>query len=266
MARYWRRVALFLCLVLTGPHLENSGAQEPRLPFGAGETLRYAVKWGLMPAGNAQLTVRPDRSAGLWRVVGTASSVGHVSNIYRVDDRYEASFHNPTFCSQGIHKVIREGDRSRDVKLEFNARQRMGRLETRDPDGNLPPKVERLSIPDWVHDILSALYYARAQALVVGKSFDFPLNDGAKTIQIRVEVQAEEEVQTEVGKFQAIRVEPAVFSGHLFAGPGRLQLWFSKDSQHIPLLLRAQVEAGTITATLAGIEGSRRALSAVPHF
>ena len=255
MARHRWRMVLFLCVVLAGLLLENSRAQELRPPFFAGETLRYAVKWGLMPAGSAELTVRPDRSAaGLWRVIGTASSVGYVSNIYRVDDRYEASFHNPTFCSQGIHKVIHEGDRSRDVKLEFDSRQRVGRLETRDTDGRLPPKVERLSIPACVHDILSALYYARAQALVVGKSFDFPLNDGAKTIQIRVEVQAEEEVQTEIGKFQAIRVEPDVFSGYLFSGPGRLQLWFSKDSQHIPLLFRAQVEAGTITATLASIE------------
>jgi hypothetical protein len=247
-------VVLFSCIALSGPLRENSRAQELRLPFGAGETLRYFVKWGLMPAGNAELTVRPDRSAGLWKVIGTASSVGYVSNIYRVEDRYEASFHNPTFCSQGIHKVIHEGDRSRDVKLEFDSRQRMARLEMRDTDSSLPPKVERLAIPACVHDILSALYYARSQTLVVGKSFDFPLNDGAKTIRIRVDVQAEEEVQTEIGKFPAIRVEPEVFSGRLFSGSGRLQLWLSKDSQHIPLLLRAQIEAGTITATLASIE------------
>jgi hypothetical protein len=80
------------------------------------------------------------------------------------------------------------------------------------------------------------------------------LNDGAKTIQIRADVQAEEEVATEAGVFQTVRVEPDVFSGRLFSGQGRLFLWFSKDERRIPVQLRAQIGVGTINATLAEIE------------
>ena len=105
-----------------------------------------------------------------------------------------------------------------------------------------------------MQDILSAVYYARSVPLTVGQAFEFPLHDGAKTIQIRVDVQAEEEVSTELGKFEAIRVEPDVFYGHLFKGKGRMFIWFTKDARRLPVQLRAQSSVGTITAVLAAIE------------
>ena len=229
-------------------------AQDIRLPFGAGEKLSYTVRWRLLPAGNAELVVSPDRSApGRWKATAKAHSVGYVSNIYRVEDEYQSQFRNPGFCSSGIHKQIQEGDRHRDVKLEFDPRRRLARLEDRDMLDHTPPKIEQFAIPECVQDILSAVYYARSLPMTVGQSFEFPLNDGAKTIQIHVEVQAEEEVTTEVGKFQAIRVEPDVFSGHLFSGKGRMFIWFTKDARRIPVQLRAQIGVGTITATLSGI-------------
>ena len=216
--------------------------------------MSYTVHWRLLPAGIAELVVSPDRSApGRWKATAKAHSVGYVSNIYRVEDEYQSQFRNPGFCSAGIHKQIQEGNRHRDVKLEFDPRRRLARLEDRDMLDHTPPKIEQFAIPECVQDILSAVYYARSLPMTVGQSFEFPLNDGAKTIQIHVEVQAEEEVTTEVGKFQAIRVEPDVFSGHLFSGKGRMFIWFTKDARRIPVQLRAQISVGTITATLSEI-------------
>ena len=216
--------------------------------------MSYTVHWRLLPAGIAELVVSPDRSApGRWKATAKAHSVGYVSNIYRVEDEYQSQFRNPGFCSSGIHKQIQEGNRHRDVKLEFDPRRRLARLEDRDMLDHTPPKIEQFAIPECVQDILSAVYYARSLPMTVGQSFEFPLNDGAKTIQIHVEVQAEEEVTTEVGKFQAIRVEPDVFSGHLFSGKGRMFIWFTKDARRIPVQLRAQISVGTITATLSEI-------------
>jgi hypothetical protein len=254
-ARWFARAAgLCLAVFLLASSLPII-AQNARFPFSAGEKLRYAVHWRMLPAGNAELSVNPDHSApGRWKATAKASSVGYVSNLYRVQDEYQSEFRNPGFCSSGIHKQIQEGERHRDVKLEFDPRRRIARLEDRDTTGHTPPKVEQFSIPECVQDILSAVYYARTLPLTVGQSFDFPLVDGSKTIQIHVDVQAEEEVSTELGKFQAIRVEPDIFSGHLFTGKGRIFIWFTKDARHLPVQLRAQISVGTITATLTGTE------------
>jgi hypothetical protein len=198
--------------------------------------------------------VAPDRSGGVtgrWKASATANSTGYVSNIYRVEDRYESSFRAPGICSNGLHKTIREAERQRDVQLEFDPRRRLGRLEESDPSSSNASRAEQFAVPECVQDILSAVYYARTLPLTVGKAFDFPLNDGGKTIQIHVDVQAEEEIATEAGKFQTIRVEPDVFDGHLFKGKGRIWIWFTKDPRHLPVQLRAQIDVGTITATLA---------------
>jgi Protein of unknown function (DUF3108) len=234
--------------------LQPAAAQDAKLPFSTGERLRYAVSWRGLPAGHAEITVSADRSAvGRWKASATAKSVGYVSNIYPVEDAYQSQFRHPGFCSTGIHKQIQEGDRHREVRLQFDAQRRVARLEDRNMVDHTPPKMEQFAIPECVLDILSAVYYARSLPLPVGKSFEFPLNDGAKTIQIHVDVQAEETITTEAGKFQAIRVEPDVFSGHLFTGKGRMFIWFTKDARHIPVQLRAQIGVGTIIATLSEI-------------
>ena len=83
-----------------------------------------------------------------------------------------------------------------------------------------------------------------------------------KFVRLIVDVQAEEVVSTELGKFQTIRVEPDVFDGHLFKGKGRMFIWFTKDARRLPVQrspelvegLRAQIIVGTITAVLAAIE------------
>ena len=222
--------------------------------FGPGEKLRYAVRWRMVQAGEAELSVRTDSLPGHWKVSAKATSAGYVSNLYTVEDEYTSTFHNSTFCSAEIRKVINEGDRHREVTVQFDQRRQRAMLRDRDATQTAAPKQEQFSIPGCVHDILSALYYARTRPLEVGQSFEFALNDGSPTIQIHAEVQAIEEVQTELGKFQAIRVEPDVFSGNLFKGKGRLFVWFTNDANRIPVQLKAQTAIGTITATLAGIE------------
>lgn len=230
-------------------------AQEVKLPFAAGEKLRYNVRWRLLPAGQAELTLaKEDGPSGSWKATAKANSIGYVSNIYKVEDEYQSLFRNPAFCSTGIRKVINEGERHREVTIQFDPRRRLALLRDQDVAGKTSPKQEQFGIPDCVYDILSALYYVRTQPLQIGHALDFPLNDGSPTKRIRVEVQAQEEIQTEIGKFQTIRVEPDVFSGNLFKEKGRMFVWFSSDSSRIPVQLRAQIGIGTITALLAGVE------------
>ena len=225
-----------------------------KLSFGPGEKLRYAVRWRMILAGEAELAIGTDSLPSHWKISAKANSTGYVSNLYKVEDEYISTFHNATFCSAGIRKVINEGDRHREVSLQFDQRRQRALLRDKGAGENTAPKQEQFSIPNCVHDILSALYYTRTRPLEVGQSFEFSLNDGSPTIQIHAEVQAIEELQTEIGKFKAIRVEPDVFSGNLFKGKGRMFVWFSNDANRIPVQLKAQTELGTITASLVGVE------------
>lgn len=232
-----------------------SSAQEPELPFSPGEKLRYAVQWRLFPAGHAELFLEKDgKQAGRWKATAKAKSTGYVANLYKVENEYQSTFHNPTFCSEGIRKVIHEGERHREVSLQFDQSSGMALLREWDTAGDAPPRQEQFSIPACVHDVLSALYYVRTQPLNVGETFEISLNDGSRTAQVRVEVQAREEIQTAIGMFPTIRVEPDVFSANLFKEKGRMFVWFSDDNNRLPVQLKVQTPAGTITALLTGID------------
>jgi uncharacterized protein DUF3108 len=245
-------VALVLSIALI---CRPGAAQESRLLFSSGEKLRYAVRWRLVPAGEAELVLEREATAPrLWKVTAKASSVGYVSNIYKVDDEYQSTFRNEALCSNEIRKVINEGERHRVVSILFDQRRRLAFYNDREASGNAPPRQTQSSIPACVYDILSSLYYVRTKPLAVGRSIEIPLNDGSRTVPIRVDVQAREEVKTPIGTFPAIRVEPDLFSGNVFKGKGRIFVWFSDDASHLPLQLRAQIGIGTITATLSSIE------------
>ena len=241
----------FACL----PGYHNALSQNrPKTALKLGEKLRYSVRWRLIPAGEAELVLGSDAQSSQWKVTAKANSVGYVTNLYKVEDEYSSVFNNSTFCSSEIKKTINQGDRHREISLQFDQQHQKAILRDKNLANGAEPKQEQFNIPICVHDILSALYYSRTVQLEEGKQFEFSLNDGSPTRRITAEVQAIEEVQTEIGKFLAFRVEPDVFDGNLFKGKGRLFVWFSNDANRIPVQLKAQTSLGTITASLAGIE------------
>ena len=230
-------------------------AQQPKLPFNSGEKLNYSVQWRLVHAGEAELLLlRDDTAPGRWKATANASSTGYVSNLFKVTDEYQSSFRSPVVCSNEIRKTINEGDRHRKVSLVFDQRRKIAQLTDRDDTGSAPPRQQQTSIPDCVHDIISILYHVRTQNLVVGQALDVPIHDGDRTVRLRIEVQANEDIKTPMGTYHTIRVEPILFSGKLFKEKGRMLVWLSNDNRRLPVQLQAQIGVGTITASLTSAE------------
>ena len=257
--KYRKRNAAIAAVLLLMALGWRGAAQEARPPFASGEKLHYAVKWRGVPAGEAEILLgRVESPRPRWKAVAKANSLGYVSNLYKVEDEYQSTFRAPALCSNEIRKTINEGDRHRLVTLTFDPRRRLALYSDREAAGNAPPRQAQSAIPDCVQDILSSLYFVRARPLLVGQSFDVPVNDGERTIQVRFEVQAKEQIKTPIGTFQATRVEPVLFSGNLFKSKGRMFVWFSDDAARLPVQLSAQIGigVGTITASLTEVEKS----------
>jgi hypothetical protein len=230
----------------------------PPLPFTPGETLTYDVTWSIFPAGEVTATLQQadGSSPGTYEVMTRAQSQGVVSLLYRVDNEFRSLFDPRTFCSQQIHKTINEGRRHKDTRIIFDTAKRVAVLDERDlskPDA--PPKHAENEIPPCVSDVITAFYYVRGQSLHVGEQLRLPINDGAKTYEVAVEVQAREQIQTPLGTRYAFRVEPKVFGG-LYKRKGRMLVWFSDDEQRLPLRIKASMPVGTITGTLKSVSPS----------
>ena len=225
--------------------------------FLLGEKLTYTVSWKIFDAGIATLNL-VDRfhaqNEDLYRIRATVRSTGIVATLFTVVDTFESNVAVADFCSRRIVKNIQEGHRRRTTTVDFDQRGLQARMEDTDLSRpGLPPKHSESTIPACVQDVISAFYFVRTRDLKVDETFRFPINDGGKTYDVDVDVQAVETVKTPAGTFQAYRLEPKVFGG-LFKNKGRLFVWLTNDAERIPVQLKARIAVGTITASLSRIE------------
>jgi hypothetical protein len=224
-------------------------------PFVPGETLTYDVTWSIFPAGQVSATLARAKGSQreAYEVVTKARSQGFVSVLYNIDNEFHSLFDPQTLCSIQIHKKINEGRRHRDTRIVFDRARKLAILDEHDPTKpDAPPKHAENDIPECVEDVVTAFYYLRRKPLRVGDQIRLPINDGAKTYDVTVEVQAREQIQTPLGARAAFRVEPKVFGG-LYKRSGRMLIWFSDDAQRLPLRIKASVSMGAITGTLKSV-------------
>lgn len=245
--------ALLPTLLLVVPVFGN--AQNSNDPFAPGETLTYDVMWTVFRAGQVTSTVGNVDRAGepAYQFTTTARSEGFVSLLFAVDNVLRATANPQTLCSDKITKSISEGHRRRETQIVFDYARRMALLDEHDPSQpKIPPKHAEFDIPPCVEDVVTGFYYLRRQPLELGHNVELPVNDGSKTQQVVVEVQAREKVQTPLGTFDTLRVEPKVFNG-LLKRKGSMFIWYSADQRHLPVRIKAVISVGTITGTLRSL-------------
>lgn len=226
------------------------------------QTLTYNVYWRTASAGVATLRVERGPGSDQLKITGDAHSSRFVSTLYRVEDQFESLVALKNFCSLRIMKQINEGRRHRETIVDFPPGQRIAQLQDRNlilPSS--PVRKAQMTTPGCVQDVLSALFYMQSQPFTVGKSVQFPVNDGGKTYNVTVEIQQRETIKTDAGTFQTIRVEPKVFEG-LFRQAGRMYVWYTDEPRHHLVQLKARISVGTITASLAASSGIQPKASA----
>src|SRR5271157_403064 len=257
--------ALLFVVLLVTPAAGNP--QNSRGPFTPGESLTYDVTWTVFRAGEVTSTLRTsgDGNHDAYEVTATARSQGFVPLLFYVDNVFRATSSPQTLCSEGIVKKVNEGRRHKDTQIAFDYARKLALLDERDLNQpEAPPKHAEFDIPSCVEDVVTSFYYLRRQPLEVGNTIELPVNDGSKTQRVIVEVQAREKVQTPMGTFDALRVEPKVFNG-LLQRKGRMLIWFSADERHVPLRIKAMITLGSITGTLRSLTYQKQNAPPVQH-
>lgn len=211
--------------------------------FPTEETLSYTVDWRVFTAGTAVFHI--SREGNVQKVSATADSVGAVTMLFPVVDRFQSGFDTRTGCSTGFSKQLQEGRRKVSSELNFNYSQgKQTQVQRNLVKGT--SKTETASIPACVTDSLSAIFYAASQPLIIGKTVNFPLADSMRTVTVVMKVEGREEIKTPAGTFQTIRVQPTADEG-VVKNRGKIWIWYSDDPRHMPVQIRAQLFWGTIT-------------------
>lgn len=218
--------------------------------FPSKQTLTFTVDWRVFTAGLAVFQL--EEQGSMMKVSATADSVGGVTMLFPVVDKFQSAFDTKTGCSTGFSKQIQEGRRKISSDLTFNSSQgKQVQVERNLVKGTT--KEQLASIPACVTDSLSAIFYVASQPLVVGQRVRFPLADSMRTVTVAMKVEGREEVKTPAGVFQTIRVQPTADEG-IVKNRGRIWIWYTDDARHLPVQIRASLFWGTITFHLQSFE------------
>ena len=82
------------------------------------------------------------------------------------------------------------------------------------------------------------------------------MTDGNKTYQVRVRILGKEDVETPIGFFKTIKVEPVVEDMEIIFDKkknGKLYIWLTDDEKKVPVKMKSELAIGAIQALLTEV-------------
>lgn len=210
------------------------------------ERFNYQVDWRLIRAGT--VTIEAGATDGRVKL----ESAGLVSALFKVDDTYTVRY-DPGHCATASTLDAQEGKRHRETRITFDRSQNKAMFVLSDVRTNAILRSEQIDIPNCVHDVLGGILALRAAQLEPGHSAAFPMSDGRKAAQVKVDAQAREDVVAPAGTFHTIRYEAGLLNGVVYQRRGRVLIWLTDDARRLPVQIKLGMSfpIGNITLQLA---------------
>lgn len=229
-------------MLLAAPHAIDREVQNDA--FGPGEHLQFSVGYGFIDAGSATMQVCNIVDVGgrpAFKIMTTATSNSVFDAFYPVRDTVLSLTDARGLFSWRYEKHMREADYKKDQVVAFD--------QTR---GVAVDGKDTVEVPEYVQDVLSALYYVRALPLKVGQTIVVPNMTDGKNYGLEVRVLEKERIKTPAGEFDCLKVEPLLQAAGIFKHEGRITVWMTDDRLHMPVLMKSKVVVGAIHAELTG--------------
>ncbi|MBI4350455.1 MAG: DUF3108 domain-containing protein [Elusimicrobia bacterium] len=219
----------------------------------SGETLDYDIYWGAIYVGRSFLRIEATvdiSSRPAWHIVSEARSGSFLANFYKVEDRNEAWMDAAGLHSYGYYKKISEGKHffnewvvfdssgSRYYGKKMNRRRQVSEFEG------------RLDGP--VNDMLSAVYRVRTIQASPESRIEMDVNT-KRNWRLLIKFGKREKISTGYAKKKkCILVEPMAGEEGLFVAKAgrRMFVWLTDDELKVPMMLKAEISIGSITAKL----------------
>lgn len=221
--------------------------QRENTAFGPGEYLRFRLHYGIIDAGEAELTVNgSDRKIfgrDVYHVVGTGQTLGAFDWFFKVRDRYETYVDTKGIFPWLFIRNINEGGYEKHQNYTFY--QHKAAVKT---DEGKVYKIE-----PGAQDMLSSLYYARTfdfSNAQPGDVFTIPTFVDDEEFPLRIKFLKREVISTRMGKFRCLKFVPVVQKGRIFKKEEDMIVWITDDKNKLPILAKAKVLVGSIKMEL----------------
>jgi Protein of unknown function (DUF3108) len=252
-----RNLLFFMLLLLTyerllaqAPPPSHIIPSPPSFHFPEDQKFVYSVQWHMLNAGTTTILITHSESAE--HLHSTADTSGMTNKIYAVHDTFDVQIDPHTFCTQTVTRHAEEGTRRLDRKVRFDYQAGKSQVDDFDLKAG-KGKHSEVDIPPCVTDVVSAFFYVSSLGLAPGFSETFPVNDGGKTSDVKIDVEERTRIKVPLGEFQTLRAKAEPITGPL-KGKGVLWVWFTDDARHIPVQMKSKLGFATLLFQLQRID------------
>jgi len=250
----------------------NSAATS--LPFAKGEELFYQAEFQRallrgIDVGEFRFSAKPAESGANdgshLHLIADVVSKGIFTRLagFRFHEHVETIIDPDPFGALKTNKLDEQGKRVRVSEALFDYDKRKVTWTERDPNQNQPPKVTSHDFTEPLQDILSMIYFLRTRNLQVGQTFEIPVIDSGRMFRVPVTVMERKRINTVLGRVNAFRVDAAIFGeGRMIRSNGKLSIWITDDSRHLPVWARVKINIGTVDIKLKQVTNSQAPVSA----
>lgn len=254
-------VVYFLCSLTAGCYGQSDGklALGPSYKaFKTGEKLKYNIHYGPVNAGKAVFTVKKDlrlidnKSHYAVKVFGR--SLSGWDWFYKVRDYYRSWIDTQTMLPSKASRDVREGSYETEENLVFLR-------ETNQVLRN----GEKQDVPDRIHDIVSAIYYARCinfTNVEIGTYIPIKTFFANEVFPLGVTYKGTRTLETDLGKFRVRVFKPELIEGRVFKGQDDMTVYVSADKNQVPLRIESKIFVGRIQADLYNYKNLKYPLDA----
>ncbi|MFO8128911.1 MAG: DUF3108 domain-containing protein [Bacteroidales bacterium] len=233
-------------------------------PFQRGEYGRYRVFYDSwltsgLTAGVGTISIREENKKfhgrDTYHIEVIAKSVGLFNWFFKVRDVYESWVDTEGIMPWYFYRNQEEGSYTKEESVEINQAENWAESEK-----------EKIDVPPYVQDIVSAFYYMRtldfSDACPQDEYFiNFVMDDSV--YHSKIIFLGKEIVKTKMGKFRCLKFKPMVAEGAVFDEPYPMTLWVTDDVNHVPVLGKSAVIVGSITLELTDIKGLKYPMDAL---
>ncbi|MDQ6974138.1 MAG: DUF3108 domain-containing protein [Mariprofundaceae bacterium] len=211
-----------------------------------GEKFTFSVDWEFINAGSATM------------MVGESTTGGHSIRVHARTNHFLDLF-----------KKVRDTITSEGVCLGKQVQSTLFQLDQRERTYIAHKKT----IFDWQHhrvlytehaktsvypvpqghlNVMDAFFKVRSMDLSLGQAIHIPIFDSRKIYDVVIHIgNKTKKIRAPWGeRVECISIEPQLKTEGIFSSPGKMKIWVTRDSHHIPLKLVAKIKIGRIIGRL----------------
>jgi len=253
-AAFLPTLLFFLVLFFPQKTLCSMPAADQR-PFSPGETLKFQLKWGIIPVGEAVLEVKPfttRNGVDAYHFSVQARSNAFIDVFYKVRDHIDAFADTAMTRSVHYRQKQQEGTTQRDITVIFDWKKKEAQHT------NYNEKRPAIPIRSGTFDPLSVFYFARLKGLTPGTVFERWVTDGKRCVVGKGIVVRREKIRLNGRPVDTILFEPDCkeVRGVFEQSPGaKIEVWLTDDSRKIPVRIKSKVIVGSFIGELVSVQG-----------